>query len=499
MTGPVACRPLARVICAAVLSALLLTACGGGGGDESTGPTTGESEATGRAPDARNCPLDALEQADGPVEVTLWHPLSGLAAETLEQLAEEYNATQDAVRVSVESQGDYEELFAKYTSASRSSDLTGLPEILLAQSTDTQYLVDSGTVVAASDCIAADPDAAAHYDTLADLVRSAYTVDGLLWPAAFGVATPVLYLNRAHLEQAGLDPDSPPRTLTELRATAEAIKAVRPEGTPLAFRAHSWWMENLATLEGDALVDRDNGRSGLARRSELLNDSVTEVAAWMSDMVDDGLMKVFYATQVTEAPLSVMRPDADSSSMVIETSSAVTTLDALLGGGDVDVEVAEAAGAVDIDVGQLPGLSRSGSGEVAGNAWYVVDGQGPEKVAAAWDFLRWVTRTPQQVRWAQEGSYLPVWQGAVEDPGLQRYFTETRPGRWLEVARQSLGSIDPAFPGPLIGPYAELRQALRVALERAFIEGQPVDQELQQADSTFQSALDDYARDVGRG
>lgn len=231
--------------CLLAAFALVAAACGGDTGDTGAGHTDG-SPVEHRSADPDNCPLDALDRAEGRVEIAVWHGLVGLPATTLEELAEEYNAAQDRVHVSVEAQGDYEELFAKFTAAWRASEAQTLPDVLMAQDTDTRFLVDSGSVVAADDCIAADPDAARHYETLADHVRATYTVDGLLWPAAYGVAAPVLYYNRAHLTAAGLDPDDPPGDLQELRAVAEAVKAVRPEGRPLAFRAHSWWIENLA-------------------------------------------------------------------------------------------------------------------------------------------------------------------------------------------------------------------------------------------------------------
>ncbi len=489
--------PPLRLACLAmgVVVVVAVAACGGSSTAE---PGADVAGAARRSPDRGSCPVDALDRADGPVEVTVWHGLVGQAQAALEELADDYNAAQDRVRVSVDAQGDYEELFAKFTASLLGSDGSMLPDVLLAQDTDTRFLVDSDRLVAADDCIAADPEAEALYDTLADHVRTTYTVDGTLWPAAFGVAAPVLYFNRAHLQLAGLDPDDPPDSLDELRTAAEAIKSVRPEGHPLVFGAHSWWIEHLATRQGDALVDADNGRSGLARQSQLSNDTIVEVVEWMADMVDDGLMTVFYRSQVTEPPLSMIRPGADSSSMLIETSSAVTTLDALLEGAAGAAEVGVDAGdpgTLDIGVGALPGFGGSGSGQIAGNAWYLLDGPDHE-VAAAWDFLRWVNQTPQQVKWAVKGSYLPVWQGAIEDPELRRYYTDTRPGRWLEVANSSLASIDPRFPGPLVGPYTELREAMRVALERVLIEGRPVQDELTRADAAFQAALEAYARDV---
>ena len=492
-----------------VLVALLLLASACSGGDPVASDVAGKADrgaddvqTTGRVPNPDRCPLGALPQADAPVEVTLWHGLVGLPASVLDGFAEQYNATQDAVRVSVEGQGDYEELFAKVAAASRANDDATVPDIVLALDTETQFMVDSGMAVAADDCIAADPEAGAHYETLAPFVRSAFTVDGVLWPASFGIAAPVIYFNRAHLQQAGLDPDAAPTDLDEVRAVAEAIKAVRPEGRPLAFRADSWWIEQLSTAQQDELVDHANGRTGLALDSEVDNDTVAEVVQWMDGMVDDGLMRVFAYSQTSDAAMSVLLPEPDSSSMLIDTSSAATTLDVLLSGdldgADLDIEGVD-ANPVDIGVGMLPGLGSTGSGQVAGNAWYLLDGPDPATIAAAWDFLQWVNETPQQVTWTVQGSYLPVWQGAIDDPEIGRYFTESRPGRWLQVATSGLASIDPEFPGPLVGPYLQLREAIRGALERILMEGQPVDEELERADEAVSSALDDYARDVDGG
>ncbi len=88
------------------------------------------------------------------------------------------------------------------------------------------------------------------YDQLLPMVANGYSVQGVQWPAAFGVSTPVIYYNKAHFVEAGLDPDVPPTNLEEIKADAEAIKAARPDGTPLVFRADAWWLENLVSRRG---------------------------------------------------------------------------------------------------------------------------------------------------------------------------------------------------------------------------------------------------------
>ena len=482
---------------AALLAAIALLAAACGGGDDSS---SGEDAAG----DASLCPVDALEDADGPVDIVLWHGVVGLTAQTLDEFAEEYNSSQDAVQVRVESQGDYEEQQKKFTDALR--DPSTLPNILLAEDTNTQFMVDSQSAVPAAACIEADPDAGEVYDQLMPAVAKGYSVEGVQWPAAFGVSTPVLYYNRTHFTEGGLDPESPPTDLDEIRSAAEAILAARPGIPPLVFRADAWWLEHLTTRAGNETVNESNGRDGLADTSELLNESTEEWTTWMQEMVDAGLAKVVAYSQTFDAYLAVAQQNG---SMLIETSTAANTVDGLINGSlnaaDVGLEGdADLSGLafpdLDIGVGELPGFADAGSGQIGGNAWYVIGaGQDPEEIAASWDFIKWVNETDQQVKWTMQGSYLPVFSSAAESEELNAYFDSTLPGGWLRTAFESLQEVDPEFPGPVIGPYKEYRSAVRAATENALIGGQPIDQTFAAANEQFQTALDDYALDVGAG
>lgn len=491
------------VLSALLALALLAAACGSGSGSE------GEGDGSG---DASDCPVDALKSAGGPVDIVLWHAIVGLAGRTVEQFAEEYNASQDKVRVRVESQGaNYEEQQTKFTAALR--DPKTLPDIMLAEDTNTQFMVDSQSAIPAEACIKADPEAGKVYDQLMPATKAAYSVKGVQWPAAFGVSTPVIYYNKAHFKAAGLDPDKPPANLAEIRADAEAIAAAKasgalqaPPGAPFAYRADAWWLENLDTRAGEELVNENNGRDALGTKSKLLNKSTAEWMAWMEKMMADGLQKTVAYSATFDAYLAVA---TQSSSMLIETSTAATTINALIEGTlkaeDLGLDTGtDLSGAkfpnLQVGVGKLPGFTDAGSGQIGGNAWYLIGkGKSPEKIAAAWDFLKWVNQTDNQVKWTVQGSYLPVFSSAEKSPELQAYFNDTRPGGWLKTSFESLQAVDPDFPGPVIGPYKEFRSAVRAAIEDSLVGGKPATQTFKTANATFQDALDAYAQDVAQG
>jgi sn-glycerol 3-phosphate transport system substrate-binding protein len=476
--------------------ALVGAACGGGddGGSDEAG---GESAAG-----ASECPYDALDDAEGPVEVTVWHTEIGLPGQTLEQLAQQYNDSQDKVVVNVEYQGTFDEQKKKYTDAMADPDT--LPAIIQPDDTITQFMADSGTAIPAQACIEADPEAAAIYDDMVPIVPAAYTIGDVLWPAAFSASGAAMYANVRILEAAGLDPNALPSTLAELRAAAEQIKAAGVAGVeePLVMRIESWPLEFWTSGAQTPVVNEDNGRAALATESEYANDTTQEILDWLRQMELDGLLKY---TDYSDLVAPFLSMAGETSAFLIDTSAAISTVNSAIEGTLRPDQVGLEEGTdlsglsfpdLRLTVGMLPGLTEPGKGQMGGAAWYLVDVGDPAIIAGAWDFMKWFNQTEQQVTWAIDASYFPVRQSAVDDPELQAYWSDTVPGQWMASAYQGFTSLDPDFPGPVIGPYTEYRQAVKNGLEQIILNGADVAATMDAVDAEFQVQLDEYADDV---
>jgi len=479
-------------------TALLAAACGGDDGAESSngGGDGGEDVVA-----AFDCPVGAHTEADGTTEITVWHAYNTSTQATLEAIAEEYNESQDDVRVRVEAQGTYEELLTKYETAIGDPDT--LPDVVFAEDTNLQFLIDSGTVIPAAACIEADEDAAEFYDDVVPSVTNAYTVDDALWPAAFGVSMPIMYVNLDHLRAAGLDPEDPPGNFEELREAAEAIRDAGLPGMeqPVVMTLNGWFLENWLTGAGQLIVDNANGREGLATTSEFDNDATEQVFEWIASMSEDGLLKTFPATGGFDHYFSLARQHG---SILIDGSRAITPIVSV-----IDSTRSQAAGVdvselddtdlqgLDVTVAPIAGLEEPGKGAVAGSAGYVVAGSDDASIAAAWDFFRWFNTIDNQVRWTLEGSYLPVTESAQEHPELTEAFESDRAGQWLAVAYEQLRTLDADFPGPVMGPYKEFRSGVQAAMERVAEAGADPRSAIEEFDEQFQAALDAYRREVG--
>jgi sn-glycerol 3-phosphate transport system substrate-binding protein len=459
------------VVVGLVAAAVVLAACSGGGDGSSTDDSAGGAEAA--EVDASQCPLDALEAADGPVEVTLWHSFVTKTQEAIEDLAAQYNASQDRVVVRVESQGaGYQEIQRKFNQSIESGDL---PTIAALEDNQTQFLADSGVIVPASACIAAGGE---EPDWLA-AVRANYTIEGVLWPSAFSVSTPVFYYNKAHFEAAGLDPDDPPQTLDEVRAAAEAIAdaGVGDVDAPFAMWLEPVQVESWLTGVGQEIVNEGNGREGLATESTFDSEASVELLTWIQEMQTDGLMTP--APDVDGQIDHLLAVANERASFTIENSVAATSIEAFLRGEldtsqltddqrvlvDEDLDLS-----LDIGAAAFPGLEQPGQAQVAGNGLYITNTGTPEQIAGAWDFLEFMNTVPAQVENNLVGSFIPSVPATLDDPELADVWESTLSGQWLATAYAQVEATDPERPGPSVGPGTDLRQILRSELDRLLFE-----------------------------
>lgn len=461
-------------------SALGVAACGGssgsgsgGGGDEPAGD--------GAAAALPECPVTALDDvapADLPVEVTLWHSSVAKGEETINAIADAYNESQDKVQINVESQAtSFEELQRKYNQAIPSNDLPG---IALLEDTQTQAMADSGTVLPAQSCIAADDyDMSDFVPTLVDY----YSVDGNLYPASMTPSNALIYFNVDHFEEAGLDPANPPQTLDEIREAAQAIKDAGITDHPFVWHMAPWQVEFWMTGAHIPFVNNDNGR-GAEPATEAVLDSpeALELFTWLKDMNDDGLMLA-----VTDVPGQIDQYLAlanEQASFSVEASSAATSVEAFLKGqldagdltdGRVNADV-DLSG-LNIGANQFPGVDGPGHIQVGGGVYYMMATTPPEVQAAAWDYMKFVNSVDMQVISNLQGGNDPVLLSVADVPEVQTTWEDTLSGQWLAISfAQQENGIDPEFPGPLLGPYTEMRTAIRQAVEDMILnDAEPAD------------------------
>ena len=428
------------------------------------------------------CPTDALADAGQPVEIEFWHGLNVDNEDAITAVTDAYNASQDAVVVTLQNQGGYLDTIDKYYQSSEGSR----PELVMFPEYGLRRAIDSDTVIPAGACIESS-----GFDTSAfqPVVLQAYATEGVQWGMPFNVSNPVLYYDRSAFEEAGLDPDAPPRSLDELREMSQVIVDSGAAAYGIALESGSdsgggWFLEQFLANLGVPYANNDNGRSAPA--TEVLFDGPEGVALLteMQSLVDDGLA-VYVGDNATGTDQFFKLADpVEPAAMAIGTSAGLATVLNALGGGlfpDITRD--------DVGVGPLPGPSGEPSAIVGGAALYVVQGQGDAEAAAAWDFVEYLTTPEVQAEWAVATGYIPLRDDALDIEPLASTFADD--ARFRVAYDQLTNSTDIAAAGPLLGPHREIRNETANAVA-AILGGADVATTLTSAADTANAFLADY-------
>lgn len=457
---------------------------GGGGGGKNLPP----------------CPLDALDKAQGPVEVVVWHTAGQKTLDTMNELVDQYNKAQSKVKVRLENQGTtYDEIQQKFNAAVADKKL---PAVLMVDDTFTQSMADSGVILPAQSCIEAD-----KYDMsdFRQVAKDYYSIDGVLWPSSVNIGNILLFYNVNHFIKAGLDPNKPPTTLAEMREYAQKIKDAGVNDRPVVHAMSPWKTEFWLTGSKSPVVNNDNGRGTASTDAGALsgNPQALELFQWFKSMSDDGLME-----PISDSPGQInqfLAMAQQKSSMLIESSSAATSVEAFLGGNldtssvGIDPSAVTDLSGLNFRAGVLPGLTAETTGktQMGGSAWYITNTTAPEVQAAAWDFMKFMNSSDAQAKMLTGGSFLPYRTSVDQLPEVQKFYSTGLSGPWLKLASDQVSEIDPRFPGPLIGPYDEVRRALREWQDKLVFSGATPQEALDGANAQITDSLKKYEQGSG--
>lgn len=470
-----------------VAVALFAAACGGGDSKVAEPSQSTSTPGSGSAPagpattaakvDPKLCPTKALDNIKTPVELQFWHSMNAENEVTLKKLADKYNGAQTKVKVTLLNQVSYDDTYRKYVANLRGGDL---PHIVQLEETTQQAMIDSKSIVPVGACVVSD-----NYD-LSDFAPSLtgqYSLGGVLQGMPFQLSNPVLYYNKKMFRAAGLDPEKPPATLTEVIEYSRKLVSSGAAPKGFAIEVDSWYPEQFQSKSGEALVNNDNGRVARATEAKLDSKAFTDTLTWISTMQKEGLL-VNVGRNPTDRDhlLAVAQRQA---AMTIGTSAALGTVYQLLPNFP-DVEVG---------VGPLPGPSGGGVTVGGGSIYIVQKTTNDEQRAAAWDFLKFLNTPESQITWHIGTGYVPTRLSASKAPEVQKLWSE-RPGFKVAFDQISTAKSPVGGGGPLIGDYLNFRGVIEATIE-SVLGGTPVATAQAKAQTDATNVMKDYNRRVG--
>lgn len=372
--------------------------------------------------------------------ITFWHSMSGDNGEVIQSIVEQFNAQSDSASVEAIYQGSYNDSLTKLRAVGGSDQA---PAIVQTFEIGTKYMSNAGFITPMQEFIDKD-----NFDTsiLESNILNYYQLDGKLYSMPFNTSNAVMFYNKDMFAEAGLDPENPPSTFSEVKEAAEKLSdGDRQYGFTMA--TIGWFFEQLMANSGAVYLNNDNGRSGDATEALVNSEEGLAIFNWLNDMNQAGTFKnygsswddprgPFFAGQV-----GMYFDSTANTAEVIKNSS------------------------FDVGTAFLPtadGMDPQGV-IVGGASLWITNKVSQEQQDAAWEFIKFMTKPEIQAEWAASTGYFPITPAAYDEQVLQDVYNEypqfTTAVDQLENTKQS-----PATAGPLTEIMPEARNIIETAL-----------------------------------
>jgi multiple sugar transport system substrate-binding protein len=356
--------------------------------------------------------------ARDPVTIQFWHAMRGDKETLLKALIAEFEKANPGIHVeprfvgSTNSQwgNDYNSL---YRGILESLATHAPPDAAQVYENWTTQLIDYGYVVPVGDYFNT-PDAPFSAADQADLVpvfREANTYSGKMWTLPFNKSLYVLYYNEALFKAAHV---AVPATWDELRLAAQHL--TRADRSVYGITVQP----NVDTL----------GHYLYAYGGDFINDN----QAIYNNPLGVGSLKYWVDLVNTDRTAF---PSFDPQSAFVQGKAAmyIYTTSSY---GHVRKNAPFA-----VRVAPLPSApNRAPRVQLAGTNLALFKTT-PERQAAAWKFIRFLSSRPVSTRWALRTGYLPVRQSAIQSPEYQTWLAQNPDYRNAAVANLKNGCVQP--------------------------------------------------------
>lgn len=373
-------------------------------------------------------------------EIELWHAMGGALGETVNEIAEDFNASQDDVVLTPVFKGTYEETLTAGIAAFRAGEQPNIIQVFDAGA--ATVIGAEGATIPVQDLLA-DNGIAFDIEDYISGVRYFYAdSDGKMIGMPFNSSSPIMYYNVDALEAAGV---TPPATWEEFQETT--APALAEAGyIPLA-QSHLPWIftENFMSRHNLPFATNNNGYDGLDTQILVNNDAIkahfTAVTEWQErgyfewygtgwgdnqTPFEEGKVAIWLGSSGSFGGLAQKDLGFDFSATYLPYWEAVTT--------------------------------EPKQTFIGGAALFAMSGKSDEENAATAKFFDYLASTETQVFWHKETGYVPITEAAYAAAKAEGYYEE-QPAAEVGIQQLSLDAGDNTR-GYRMGFYVQIRDVM---------------------------------------
>jgi sn-glycerol 3-phosphate transport system substrate-binding protein len=408
-------------------------------------------------------PAKAANEIKAATEIMWWHAMSGELGKQLEKLAADFNASQPDYRIVPTYKGNYTETVTAAIFAFRSRSQPAIVQV--NEIATATMMAAKGATYPVFDLMR-DQSVPFSPEAYLPAVAGYYSdVAGNMLSFPFNVSTPILYYNKSLFRSAGLDPETPPKTWSEVGAAARRLRA---GGVPCGVTT-SWpsWIlvENYSAFHNLPLASRANGFGGLDAELTFNNPElvrhISVLAEWQSTKVFD------YSGRGQSA-----EPRFQKGECGIFIGSSGTRADI------------RANSKFEVGYGMIPYRSElAGAPQnsiIGGATLWVLRDRPREEYAGVAKFFAYLSKPEVQAAWHQNTGYLPITRGAYDLTRAQGFY-DRNPGAAIGIEQLMLKPPTENSRGIRLGSFVLIRDVIDDELEHVFVGKRPAQTALDQA------------------
>jgi sn-glycerol 3-phosphate transport system substrate-binding protein len=407
-------------------------------------------------------------------EITWWHAMGGQLGETVNQIATDFNASQDEYAITPVYKGDYTETLTAGIAAFRAGEA---PNILQVFDAGAATIMNAPGVAKPVQDIMVDSGYTFSSDNYLAGVRNFYADNqGKMVGMPFNSSTPVLYFNKDMLEKAGVEA---PKTYEELEVVAEKLKQ---QGYASFSQSLTPWImfENFKSRHNLPLSDKENGYTGLPSKIMFNTDDMQMHVAKLKEWSDKGYYK-YYGS------------DWDANQTPFERQEVAMWMGSSGSFGGLRNRVE-----FDFGTTYLPyweSVAKEGSHTfIGGAALFALSGHDSKQDQAVAAFFAHLTKPETQMYWHKTTGYVPVTNAAYEMTKASGYYNES-PDAEVGVKQLSLPAGE-WTKGYRLGFYPQIREVMHREFDNIFAGRSSVENSLDKVETESERLLERFARTV---
>lgn len=411
----------------------------------------------------------------GQTNITFWHGMGGHLGDVVNQIATDFNASQDQYAITPIFKGSYEETLTAAIAAFRAGEQPDIVQVFDAGA--ATVMAAAGATVPVQDLLEQNGVAFNIEDYIAGVRYFYADTDGKMIGMPFNSSSPVLYYNIDALAAAGVD--APPATYEDFEAMAPAIKEA---GYIPLVQTHLPWefVENFHSRHNLPFATNDNGYGGAEGTKILINSPemamhFTKVKEWL----DAGLFG-FFGTGWDDNKVNF---DNGEAAMYIGSSGDFGGLTA------AKLPFKWASTYLPYWASITPEGYQS---FIGGASLFAMAGHSAEENAATAAFFKYLTSPEVQYMWHRETGYVPITTAAYELAKADGHY-DRFPAAETAIKQLSLKSGENTR-GYRMGFYVQIRDVENRELAR-FLNGETtIDEALSTIETEGNDLLSRFAQ-----